>query len=161
MHTAPSFRPPSMQSLKINVLSGHSETIFENISHTALAKTSGENLLVLGYLLHIPHTDKVPGNRLVRDLVFRGKLFHRLLAFDIVCYDLGFVATQTTVKRRPHSLHLYLWIRPLRPLWTTFEEPQKMHFLKHISNNRCKDLNIKPLQRFHHPRCPLCQKESD
>lgn len=56
------------------------------------------HMLVLGYLLDIPHTSKVPRNRLARDLILLGKLFHCLLAFDIIGDNLGFVTTLSTVK---------------------------------------------------------------
>ena len=35
----------------------------------------------------------------------------------------------------PQSLHLYIWLEPLRPFLTTFEEQQKKHFFYHIINN--------------------------
>jgi hypothetical protein len=35
----------------------------------------------------------------------------------------------------PQSLHLYICLEPLRPFFTTFEEPQKKHFFYHIINN--------------------------
>ncbi|MBD5225349.1 MAG: HipA domain-containing protein, partial [Bacteroidales bacterium] len=40
---------------------------------------------------------------------------------------------------------------------TTSEDPQKKHFFNHINDNLCKDIKINPLQRFHHPKCPLGQ----
>ena len=60
----------------------------------------------------------------------------------------------------PQSLHLYNCLRPLRPFLTTFLDPQKKHFFKHINDNLHKDMKINSLQRFHHPECPprrFCQ----
>ncbi|MBQ0127843.1 MAG: hypothetical protein KBS80_07670, partial [Bacteroidales bacterium] len=40
------------------------------------------------------------------------------------------------------------------PFLTTFEDPQKKHFFKHINDNLCKDMQINRLQGFHPTKCP-------
>ena len=56
----------------------------------------------------------------------------------------------------PQSLHLYIWLEPLRPFLTTFEEQQKKHFFYHIINNMAQiyeyqDIDAHVILLFVHP----------
>ena len=52
------------------------------------------------------------------------------------------------------ALHLYNCFRPLTPFLTTFGDPQKKHFFKHINDNLHKDMKINSLQGFYPTKCP-------
>ena len=86
--------PPPQDLLAQRVLDYHQPEVTSPIGRVHLYY----HMLVLGYLLDIPHTSKVPRNRLARDLILLSKLFHRLLALDIISDNLSFVATLATVK---------------------------------------------------------------
>jgi hypothetical protein len=55
-------------------------------------------MLILGYLLDIPHPLQITAYGFLVYTILDGKLFQCLLALYIVIYNLGFIAANTTVK---------------------------------------------------------------
>lgn len=81
--------------------------------------------------------------------------FREMATIDQQCADLLKDRTLSQVhKNTLHLYNLYNCFRPLTPLRTTAEEPQKKLFY-HFNDNLRKDIKINYLQRFHPTFCLL------
>ena len=73
------------------------------------------DLLVLRYFLDVPHTLQVTANRPLTHAIPQGELSKRLLALDVVCYNLGVVTANTSFKTATADFALIT----LSATWTT------------------------------------------
>jgi hypothetical protein len=55
-------------------------------------------MLILGYLLDIPHSLQITAYGFLVYTILKGKLLQRLLALYIIGYNLGFVSANTAYK---------------------------------------------------------------